>query len=279
MLDSILDALLDSLRLVPFLFLTYLLMELLEHKLSDRTLTAIHKAGQYGPAIGGLLGIVPQCGFSAAVANLYAGGVVTRGTLIAVFLSTSDEMLPIFLSENVGTAFILKVVAVKAAAAILVGFAVDWISRQKPRASAIHDICLHEHCGCKQGILRSALMHTLQIFIFIFLLSAAMNVVIGFIGPESLSNLILNQPIVGELLAAVVGLIPNCASSVVITQLYLQGGMRAGAMLSGLLVSSGVGLLILFKMHHNLRDNLLTLAILFISGVALGGLLGLLPIF
>lgn len=279
MLDYFLDALIDSLKLLPFLLLTYIVMELLEHKISSRSLVAINKAGKFGPAIGGALGIVPQCGFSAAVANLYAGGIATRGTLVAVFLSTSDEMLPILISENVSVVLILKILAVKVAAAVFVGFMVDLAFKKKRSGHTIHDICEHEHCDCEHGILRSAIIHTVQIFAFILVISFIMNIVIGLIGRENLSNLILNRPVVGELIAGVVGLIPNCASSVVITQLYLQGGMSAGAMLSGLLTASGVGMLVLFRANRNLKDNLITLAIVFVSGVVLGTVIGLLPIF
>ena len=279
MLDYFLDALIDSLKLLPFLLLTYIVMELLEHKLSARSLTAVNRAGKFGPAIGGVLGIVPQCGFSAAVSNLYAGGIATRGTLIAVFLSTSDEMLPILISENVGVTLILKILAVKVVAAIFVGFMVDLAFKKKKSEHTIHDICEHEHCDCEHGIFRSAIIHTVQIYIFILIISFIMNIVIGLIGRENLSNIIMNRPVFGELIAGVVGLIPNCASSVVITQLFIQGGMSAGAMLSGLLAASGVGMLVLFRANHNLKDSLMILVITYISGVVLGTVIGLLPIF
>lgn len=276
--DIFLDALIDTLKLIPFLLLAYLLMEYIEHKMSDRAVSVIHRAGKLGPVLGGALGIVPQCGFSAAMSNLYAGGVITRGTLLAVFLATSDEMLPILISESVPAPLILKILSVKLAAAVIVGFAVD-LFRKKDNTGHIHDLCESEQCHCEHGIFLSALKHTLQITLFIFVVNLILTGVFELYGTEKLSMFILNKPVIGELLAGLVGLIPNCAASVVITELYLQGGMSVGAMLSGLLTGSGIGLLVLFRTNRNQHDNLKTLVILYLSGVILGFLAGLLPIF
>lgn len=277
-LDILKDAALDTVKLIPFLLVAYLLMEFIEHKLSDRAVKAIHRAGRFGPVLGGAVGLVPQCGFSAAMSNLYAGGVITRGTLLAVFLATSDEMLPILISESVPAALILKILAVKLIAAIIAGFAADLLVRPQDEGD-IHDICEAEHCHCDHNILLSALKHTGQIIIFIFIVNIALTAVFELCGTDALKSFILNRPVIGELLAGLVGLIPNCASSVAITELYLQGAMSTGAMLSGLLTGSGIGLLVLFRMHKNVKDNLITLAMLYISGVVLGFLAGLLPIF
>ena len=271
--DALLDAVLDTLKILPFLFLAYLLIEVLEHHAEDKTIALIHRAGAWGPAIGGALGVIPQCGFSAATANLFADGLITRGTLIAVFLSTSDEMLPIMISKNAPAPFILKVLGYKFLAGMLAGFLIDFAEKRfgKPMRKELHDICEQEGCNYEEGILRSAIIHTVKITAFLFLTSFLITLVVEMLGEEHLSNFILNKPVIGELLAGLIGLIPNCAASVIITDLYLQGGLSAGAMLSGLLVGAGVGLLVLFRMNRrNHKDNLITLALLYVSGVVFG---------
>lgn len=273
-LDVLLDAVLDTLKLLPFLFLTYLAMEYIEHKMSDKAVALVNKAGHAGPVIGGALGVIPQCGFSAAMSNLYAGGLITRGTILAVFLSTSDEMLPILISERVPIGLIFKILLIKFLAGIIVGIAVDLLSKNKNERH-IHDLCEEDDCGCEHGIVHSAIHHTLQIIVFILVINIVLNFVIELVGTERLSAFILNKPVIGELLSGIIGLIPNCAASVAITELYLQGGMSLGAMLSGLLVGSGLGLLVLFRMNKNTRDNLITLAILYASGVIIGCIVNL----
>ena len=245
--DALLDAVLDTLKILPFLFLAYLLIEVLEHHAEEKTVALIHRAGAWGPAIGGALGIIPQCGFSAATANLFADGLITRGTLIAVFLSTSDEMLPILISKNAPATFILKVLAYKFAAGMTAGFLIDLLEKRFGRAfrKETHDICEQEGCHYEEGVLRSAVIHTVKITIFLFLTSFLITLAVELLGEEHLANFILNKPFIGELLAGLIGLIPNCAASVIITDLYLQGALSAGAMLSGLLVGAGVGLLVL----------------------------------
>lgn len=271
-------SLLDTLKLIPFLLLTYLLMEYLEHKMSSKAAAVVNRAGKLGPVLGGVLGIVPQCGFSAAMSNLYAGGLITRGTILAVFLSTSDEMLPILISENVPVTLIGKILAVKVVAAVIAGMLIDLLFKAK-RDTDIHELCESENCHCEHGIFLSALKHTAQITVFILIVNVALTAVIEFIGEDSLVGFIMNKPVIGELLSGLIGLIPNCASSVAITELYLQGGMSTGAMLSGLMTGSGIGLLVLFRMNKDIKDSLKVLVLLYISGVILGFSAGLLPIF
>ncbi|MDD6439774.1 MAG: putative manganese transporter [Lachnospiraceae bacterium] len=274
-LDAIWDGTLDTLKLIPFLFITYLVMEWVEHRTSDHTKIAIRKAGRLGPLVGGVLGVIPQCGFSAAAASLYAGKVITAGTLIAVFLSTSDEMLPILLSERAGIGFITKVLIVKALYGVIAGFLVDFLFRklnERRIGVGIHGICTQEHCHCEKGIVRSALKHTVSITFFILLISIALNILLTIVGTENLSNLVLNQPVIGEVLAGLIGLIPNCAASIALTQLYLEGIMSAGAMVSGLMVGAGVGLLVLFRTNRHTRQNIQLTILLYILGVA-GGLI------
>ena len=272
LLDALLETIIDCLKLLPFLFAAYLAIELIEERAEEKTVSLIHSAGRWGPVIGGGLGVVPQCGFSAAVSNLYAGGLITRGTLLAVFLSTSDEMLPILISGGAPAGFIVRVLGYKLLSGILVGVAVDTAERRlgRERHKTLHELCEQEDCRCEDGVLVSALRHTLKIFVFIFAVTLVMNVAVTLLGEERLQSFILNRPVAGELLAGLIGLIPNCAASVVLTSLYLRGGVTAGAMVSGLLVGSGVGLLVLLRMNKDWRDNLVTVGILYVSGVLLG---------
>lgn len=280
-----LDALIDSVKLLPFLFITYLAMEYLEHKTSDKSNQLVERSGKIGPLYGSLLGIVPQCGFSAAATNLYAGRVITLGTLIAIYLSTSDEMLPILISEKVSILLILKILFVKVVIGMIAGFAIDFIHQKFLRFTHmkdphhlpdIHHMCEHEHCHCdEKGIFPSALKHTLEIFVYILVISFVLNLVIAYIGEDTLSSFILNRPVIGELAAGLIGLIPNCAASVVITQLYLEGLLSAGPMMAGLLVSAGVGLLVLFKVNDHPRENLKILGLLYAIGVVSGLLIEL----
>lgn len=271
-IDAITDSLIDSVKLLPFLFLTYLVMEYLEHKAGEKMQQAIQKAGRGGPLLGGLLGVFPQCGFSAAASNLYAGRIITAGTLLAVFLSTSDEMLPIMISENVSALVILKILSVKIVVGVLAGFAVDFIFRDGKKEMRIEHLCEQHHCHCENGIWKSALHHTVEIFLYIIFISFALNLLIGWAGEDVLGNMILNRPVLGEMAAALVGMIPNCASSVAITQMYLNGVLGPGALIAGLLSGSGVGLLVLFRVNDDHKENLRIMGVLYVAGVV-GGLL------
>lgn len=314
MLDVILDTLIDSVKLVPFLFLTYLAMEYLEHKAGESTVKMVRKAGKMGPLIGGVAGIMPQCGFSAAASNLYAGRVITLGTLIAIYLSTSDEMLPILISEKADVRFVLGVLGAKAVIGAIAGFVIDLVIREQKvhhhdhahvhadsahghnstgthswesnsantgsvkisedehaEHDHIHELCEHDHCHCEEdGIFLSAVKHTLQITFFIMVIGFVLNLILHFVGEDALANLILNRPVIGPVLAGIVGLIPNCAASVTVTQLYLRGVISLGAMMSGLLVGAGVGLLVLFRVNPDKKENLKIVGILYAIGVLTG---------
>ncbi|MBQ3276146.1 MAG: arsenic efflux protein [Oscillospiraceae bacterium] len=271
-LDVIKETVIDSLKLLPFLFAAYLAIEIIEDRAEEKTVALVHRAGRWGPVLGGVLGVVPQCGFSAATSNLYAGGLITRGTLLAVFLSTSDEMLPILISGGAPAGFILKVLGYKVLAGALAGILVDTAEKKlgRERHKTLHELCEQEDCHCEDGILKSALRHTGKIFVFLFAVTLVMNFAVELLGAERLGSFILHRPVAGELLAGIIGLIPNCAASVVLTSLYLQGAMSAGAMISGLLVGSGVGLLVLIRMNKDWKDNLVTLGALYLSGVLFG---------
>ena len=274
MLHVLEHTLIDTIKLLPFLFLAYLVIELIEQKAGDKTTNIIKKAGKFGPVLGSLLGVVPQCGFSAAASNLFAGKIITMGTLIAIFLSTSDEMLPILISEAVPAKTIIMILAIKVVIAIIVGMIVDLIFRKKQNEEAkeeIHKLCDEEHCHCEEhGILRSSITHTLQIFVYILIISFVLNLIIHFVGEETIAKLVLNVPVLGPVVASLVGLIPNCASSVILTQVYLENIISIGSMIAGLLVNSGIGILILFRVNKSKKENFTILGILYLVGVISG---------
>ncbi len=276
-LDVIYDTCIDSLRILPFLFLAYLAMESLEHWTGGRLQAVVRQSGKAGPAIGGLLGIFPQCGFSAAAANLYAGRVITLGTLLAVFLSTSDEMLPIMISENAGIALIAKLLLTKLAFAAAVGFLADFLFAGKEELQIGH-FCEKHHCHCEKGILRSAVNHTWKIFLYILAVSVILNYVIAMIGEDKMASIVFGRPVLGLFAAAFVGMIPNCASSVILTHLYLEGVLGAGPLLSGLLAGSGVGYLVLLRVNEDKKDNLRIFVLLYGVGVAAGALVEMLGV-
>lgn len=268
MLEALEETLIDSLKLLPFLFITYLIMELIEHKAGEKTTDVIKKAGKFGPILGGILGAVPQCGFSVAAANLYAGRVITIGTLISIFLSTSDEMLPILISEGAPVNLIIKVLAIKIVTGIVLGCIIDIVLRKRINKEAkIHDLCEHEHCNCDEDrILKSTIKHTIQVFIYIFVISLGINILLFVIGEDRIANIMSNIPIIGALVSCIIGLIPNCASSVILTEMYLENIIELGTMIGGLLVNSGLGLLILFKVNKNKKENIGIVGILYIIG-------------
>ena len=276
MLDVVLDTLVDGVKLLPFLFLTYLAMEYIEHKTTAKTKNTIKKSGKLGPLVGGILGAFPQCGFSTAGSNLYAGRVITLGTLISIYLSTSDEMLPVFLSEKVPMSTILSMIAVKAVIGMVAGFIIDFVirirklSQEQDSTSKIGHMCDHDHCHCDKSIVKSALNHTLTIFAFILVISFLLNTAVFFVGEDSIAGIILDRPVLGSILSGIVGLIPNCAASVVITQLYVEGVISIGATMSGLLVGAGAGLIVLFKENRDIKENIKIVALLYAIGVACG---------
>lgn len=276
-LDVLFDTGIDALKLLPFLFLAYLAMECLEHWTGGRMQEIVQKSGKAGPAIGGLLGVFPQCGFSAAAANLYAGRIITTGTLIAVFLSTSDEMLPIMISENVAPSMIGKILLLKVIFALAAGFLADFLLHRKVEMQIGH-LCERHHCHCEKGIWRSAFHHTWKIFLYIIVVSLVLNFAIALIGEETLAVLVQGKPALSLFLSALVGMIPNCASSVVLTQLYLGGVLSAGALMAGLLSGSGVGFLVLLRVNDNRRENLRIFALLYAVGVGAGALIQLLGV-
>lgn len=349
LIDILLDAGKDTLSLVPFLLVTYLALETLEHVAGDSVNGAIKRAGAAGPVVGSLLGMVPQCGFSAMAATLYAGRVVTLGTLVAVFLSTSDEMLPLLLAEQVPVQTMAMLLASKALIALVTGFIVDAAIRglrRNTRAHAairrtvlgtaanpahvncahddhtggdiidevaeagvsadhIHELCERDHCGCDEdedehghdhshdhghadeherhhdhshshegapvlSIIRSAISHTVQVSVFIFLVTLILVAVLETFGESAIEQFLRGNETLAVLGSALVGLIPNCSASVVITQLYLEGALQLAPMLAGTLISAGVGYLVLFRTNRSARENAVFLVMMYVIGAGWG---------
>lgn len=338
-LDIVLDAAKDSLTLVPFLLVTYLVLEALEHTAGERVNAAVKRAGAAGPIVGALLGVVPQCGFSAMAATLYAGRIVTLGTLVAVFLSTSDEMLPMLVAESVPLNQMAQILAVKVLIAVISGFIIDALIRAfrsnervhtalrrtilgkaadedediidefsegGEGAGHIHELCEREHCGCEDEhehhdhegheghihahdhdhnhnhaghsalghIVRSALKHTIQVTVFIFLVTLALVALLETVGEPAMESFLKSNEALAVLGSALVGLVPNCSASVVITQLYLEGVLAFGPMMAGTLVSAGVGYLVLFRTNESVRHNVIILAMLYVVAIFWGFALG-----
>lgn len=349
LIDILLDAGKDTLSLVPFLLVTYLALETLDHVAGDRVNGAIKRAGAAGPVVGSLLGMVPQCGFSAMAATLFAGRVVTLGTLVAVFLSTSDEMLPLLLAERVPVQTMAMLLASKALIALVTGFIVDAAIRglrRNARAHAairrtvlgtaanpahvncahddhtgddiidevaeagvsadhIHELCERDHCGCDEdeddhghdhshdhghadkhehhhdhghshegapilSIIRSAISHTVQVSVFIFLVTLILVAVLETFGESAIEQFLRGNETLAVLGSALVGLIPNCSASVVITQLYLEGALQLAPMLTGTLISAGVGYLVLFRTNRSARENAVFLVMMYVIGAGWG---------
>lgn len=238
MFEILQDTILDTLKLIPFLFITYLIMEYIENKTSDKVKEKIQKTGNMGPLFGAIVGIVPQCGFSASATNLYAARLISIGTLIAVYLSTSDEMVPIFISESIPITTMLLILSIKLVIGIIFGFIIDfiWKKVKKDGTEEAVDICEQEHCHChEKGILKSAVTHTVNITIYIFIITLIINIIIGIVGESTIESFIESNSILGPIICSLIGLIPNCAASVIITNLYIKNVINMASLIAGLL--------------------------------------------
>ena len=266
------DAFIDTLKIAAFLFLAYLFMEFIEHKASAKMEGFIKKSGAFAPLAGGAVGLVPQCGFSAVASNFFTARVISLGTLIAVFLSTSDEMIPILISGGISGKAIFILLGYKLLCAVAVGFLIDFILRifGKHESINIDEICENDNCHCERGVFFSALHHTLTVGGFVFIISCGLNLLIFLLGEERLSSLLYDKVLIGHFVSALVGLIPNCAISVLFSELCIDGYITVGTMLSGLFSSAGVGLIVLFKVNKRKRENLLILGILILSATIFG---------
>lgn len=278
MKEVIIDSLIDVLKLIPFLFIAFLILEFIEHKMNKKNEKLLINNKKIGPLVGGILGAFPQCGFSAMVTKLFSSRVVTLGTLIAVYLSTSDEMLPIMISRGTNILVVLKIIGIKVFIGIITGFIIDlFYKREKNHQESIHDMCHDEHCHCEDGIFKSSLHHTFSIIIYLIITILALNTIIYYVGEDNIKNFLLNNK--GTyFISSLIGLIPNCASSVIMTEIYLSEMSSLGFLISGLLTGAGVGLLLLFKTNKKIKENIVIVILLYFIGVFMGYLIDLLGI-
>lgn len=296
-LDVVIDALKDTAELIPFLFATYVVISLLDLFASDKTTAAIQRAGHAGPLIGGVLGVVPQCGFSAMGASLYADRIVSLGTFVAVILSTSDEMLPLLLAEHVEVGLLARILVTKAVLGVILGFAIDLVLRvvlgrtslagvdesdagEEQDEDAELDSSVYScDCGCGEPLTRgqtawwvvvNSAYRTFQVVLFIFVVSVLLNALIALVGEDALASFLSGNAVVATLVSGLVGLVPNCAASVVLTQLYIDGVLGFAPMIAGTLVAGGAGYLVLFRMNGNMRENAAIVGIVYALGVCVG---------
>lgn len=272
--EVFLEALTDTAKMLPLLFLVYLLIEYLEHKASDKLADSLRKLGPFGPVGGAVFGCIPQCGFSVAVSNLYSGRLVSLGTLIAVYISTSDEAIPILISDPKSAGMVWRLILAKVVIAVLAGLFIDAVikffhRKGNEESEPYHDLC--ENCGCEEhGVVYSAVKHTLQIFLFLFVVSLILGMGIHLLGEERLDALLMTDSIFQPLIAAVIGLIPNCAPSVILTNLYVSGSLSFGSVVAGLSTGAGLGLVVLFRTNRNIKQNIAIAALLYAIGAFSG---------
>lgn len=272
MQEVIIDTILDCLKIIPFLFIAFLIIEFFEHKLSHKTEKTIKKAGKFGPLIGSILGALPQCGFSVLATNLYITRIISLGTLIAIYLSTSDEMLPILIAEKAPINNILLLIAIKIVIGLICGFIIDLIIRkEKPKEH--FEICQHDHCDCEHGIILPALKHTIKTLIFIFIITFILNTAFYYIGEANIKHIFDKTNFFTPFIAGLIGLIPNCGSSIILTELYIAKILPLSSALAGLLANSGVALLVLFKTNPNVKENIKIVGILYSISIITGLLL------
>ena len=271
MKEILIDTILDSIKLIPFLLIAFLIIESIEHKLNNKTKNIITKSKKVGPIIGSLLGAIPQCGFSVMATNLYITRIITLGTLISIYLSTSDEMLIIMISEKTPITLIIKILLIKILFGIIYGTIIDLIlSKRKKGNKTNYELCDEEHCDCNHSILLSAIKHTLHITLFIFIITLIINTIFTLLGDKYLSKILLTNNILSPLITSLIGLIPNCAASVILTELYLNSTISLGALIGGLLTSSGSSLLVLLKNNKNKKENITIILLLYLLGVLSG---------
>lgn len=279
---GVIEFIVEQLELLPFLFVTYLILEWIEAHAGGALERFLERARSIGPLAGGLAGAFPQCGFSAAAASLYSAGIITVGTLIAVFLSTSDELIPVLIGAKAPTALVLKVVGLKTLFAIVTGFLINgfivFFKGRNVPVPCIGELCEHSHCSCTEhgGIVMPALIHTVEIFLFVFLVAGTAELAIHFLGEECIASLALNRPFLGELIGGALGLIPNCAVSAAAADLYVKHPdlISSGALMASSFSGCGLGLLVLFRTNRNFKLNLIILASVYLLGVVLGWMTG-----
>ena len=268
MLEVIQDTLLDTIKLLPFLFVAFLIIEFIEHKLSNKQENIISKSGKLGPIVGALLGAVPQCGFSVLATNLYVTRIISLGSLISIYLSTSDELIPLMISHNAPITKILSIVSIKVVIGIISGFLIDLFIRKTTKSDFV--LCEDEDCDCDHSIIKSSLIHTLKIAFFILIITFLINILFHYVDLSFLESALKNNKILTPFIASLIGLIPNCASSVMISELYLNNLISLGTTLSGLLTGSGVAIMVLVRKNKNISENLFIIGLIYIIGVIWG---------
>ncbi len=271
----------EVLLLIPFLFIAFLIIELIEHKLSNKSKKIIEKSGKLGPLFGGLLGMIPQCGFSVVATNLYITRIVSLGTLISIYLSTSDEMLPLLISHKANIGTIIALLLIKFAIGMTAGFIIDYFVRRYKKKHKIKnkgnfDICHDEDCHCeKENLFVSSLKHTFKTVSFIFIVTFILHIMMEYLGEDFIKKLFLKDSLLSPFISSFVGLIPNCAASVVLTELYLSGAISLSSVIAGLLTGSGVAILVLFRGNKNLKENLFILGLIYFIGAFSGLIIGI----
>lgn len=268
MLEVIEDTLLDTIKLLPFLFLAFLIIELIEHKLSEKQEQIVSKSGKFGPIVGALLGAIPQCGFSVLATNLYITRIISLGSLISIYLSTSDELIPLMISHNAPITKILSIVLIKVIIGCISGIVIDFIIRKRKPSNFV--LCEDEECDCDHSIIKSSLIHTLKIAFFIFIITFIINTLFHYINLDFLENMLKSNELLTPFIASLIGLIPNCASSVMISELYLNNLISLGTTLSGLLTGSGVAIMVLIRKNKNISENILIISLIYSIGVICG---------
>ena len=271
MVDILTDTFLDALKLLPFLFIAFLIIELFEHKFDDKIKNIVSKAGRIGPLIGSLFGIIPQCGFSVLATNFYITRVISIGTLFSIYLSTSDEMLPILISERVDIKTIIGILLIKFICGVIFGFIIDGIiSIKNKNIKYDYHVCNDENCDCEHGIIKSSVKHTLNILSFIFVITLLLNILFEYFNQDLISKVFMKNNLFGPFIGSLIGLIPNCGASVIITELFIKGTINLGTCISGLLTGSGVALLVLIKSNKNIKENIFICTTLYLIGVLIG---------
>ena len=271
MIDIILETIIDSFKIIPFLFISFLIIELIEQKLSKKSIKLIKKSEKLGPLLGGILGCFPQCGFSVLATNLYITRIISLGTLISIYLSTSDEMLPILIARKSNISTIISLLAIKLLIGVTSGIIIDLLLRKKEKIQ-VTELCQEDECHCEKGIIKSSIIHTTKTTLYLMIITFILNITMYIGGEELLSNLFNKNSIFTPFLTSLIGLIPNCASSVVITELYLNNILSLSSTIAGLLTGSGVAILILFKSNKNLKENIKILLTVYLIG-SLSGIL------
>lgn len=271
MLDIVLDTLIDGVKLIPFLFIAFLIIELIEHKFNRKTKNVIKKSGKYGPVVGSLFGLIPQCGFSVVATNFYITRVISIGTLFSIYLSTSDEMLPIMLGEGVPFRIIFGILLIKFSCGCLFGLLIDRFIRKKEfELKYDYSLCDEEHCDCSHGIVKSSMKHTFNTLLFVVLISFVVNILFEYLGVDLISKIFMKDNLFGPFVGALIGLIPSCGASIALTELFLKGAINLGTCIAGLLTGSGVAIIVLVKSNKNIKENLFIVSMLYLIGVLVG---------